>query len=80
VGVLLSQEGFKKNCGWHGFGRLDVLWPKRAKPFQFLPFYNLASSETSPTVKLDIEKVINLISLKKFHCLVSYEFSLFNTS
>jgi hypothetical protein len=53
---------------------------KTGKTLQLLPFYNFASPETSPTVKQDIQKVIRLISLKKLHSFVSYEFPLFNTS
>jgi hypothetical protein len=52
--VILSKEKVKKSCGWHGFGSLEVVWPKRAKPCQLLPLYNFASSETSSTVKQDI--------------------------
>jgi hypothetical protein len=53
---------------------------RRAKPCRFLPFYNFVSSETSPTGKQDIQKLIDLISLKKLYSFVSYEFPLFNTS
>ena len=49
-----ESRKFKKSRGWQGFGGLEVLWPKRAKPGQVLPLYNIASSETSPTVKQDI--------------------------
>jgi hypothetical protein len=76
----LSQERSEKVSGLHGLGGLEVLWPKRAKPCQLLPFYNFVSSETSPTVKQDIYKVIRLISLKNLQSCVSYEFPLFNTS
>jgi hypothetical protein len=61
--VIFTQEKFKKSWVWHGFVGLEVLWPKRAKPCELLPFYNFASSETSPTVKQDIQMVIHLVSL-----------------
>jgi hypothetical protein len=38
MGVILIQKKFKKSGGWHGFGGLVVLYPKRAKPWQLLPF------------------------------------------
>jgi hypothetical protein len=28
--VILSLEKLKKSWDWHGFGGLEVLWPKRA--------------------------------------------------
>jgi hypothetical protein len=52
--MILTQEKFKQSWGWDGFFGVEVLWPRRAKPCKLLPFYNFASSETSPTVKQDI--------------------------
>jgi hypothetical protein len=64
-------------------GMVLLVWRrngKMGKTLQLLPLYNFASPDTSPIVKQDIQKVIHLISLKKLHYFVSYEFPLFNTS
>jgi hypothetical protein len=45
---------FNKTWNWLGFGCLEMVWPKRAKPCQLLRLYNLESCQSSPTVKQDI--------------------------
>jgi hypothetical protein len=45
---------FNKNWGWLGFGGLEMVWPKRAKPYQLLRLHNLESFQSSPTVKQEI--------------------------
>jgi hypothetical protein len=54
VQVILSREKFNKTWDWLGFGGLEMVWPKRAKPCQLLRVYNLESFQSSPTVKQDI--------------------------
>jgi hypothetical protein len=54
VRVILSQEKINKTWGWFGFGGLEMVWPKRAKPCLLLRLYNWDSFQSSPTVKQDI--------------------------
>jgi hypothetical protein len=50
----LSREKFNKTWDWLGFGGLEMVCPKRAKPWQLLRLYKLESFQSSPTVKQDI--------------------------
>ena len=68
----IDSRKFNNSGDWLGFVGLGVIYPKWDKLCNLPCFYNLACSQTSPTVKHYIEKVFPLISLKKLGSFLSY--------
>ena len=78
--MFLTQEKFNNSGEWLGFDGLEVLYTYRPKLCNLLCLYNFAGSQTSLTVKHDIEKVFPLISLKNLGSFVSYSCFRFKAS